>query len=139
MPKSRLKLAAVISWLVVLTLLAAFAITSLILWAFGDWQQDAWGLELALKIMWGVWTLVFVGTLLTHAAVYGWHFRRPRPSQWPRALKRSMESGDVPAAWVKSGVASFTITVVLVSLLGTAVLASVLILVLDYVLGSVLP
>src|SRR5205085_1421402 len=54
-------------------------------------------------------------------------FRKLRPGKGPTALAKALEAEIKPASWFKRGWTSFTITVVLVSLFGTAVLASVLI------------
>jgi preprotein translocase subunit SecY len=126
MAKSRSSLVALISNIVLLTLLVLAAVTTLILWLVGDWEQYGWGLGLSLKIVWGVWLVAFVATFLTRATSVGWHHRKARPSEWPAALYKAFSEGGRPPSWFKSGAASFTITVILVSLLGASVLASVL-------------
>ena len=126
MAKSRSSLAALISNIVLLTLLVLAAISTLVLWLVGDWEQYGWGLGLALKIVWGLWLIAFVATFLTRATIVGWHHRKAHPSEWPTALYKAFSEGGRPPSWFKSGAASFTITVILVSLLGAAVLASVL-------------
>jgi len=126
MADSRSRLATLICTVVVLSLLVSCVITTALLWAFGDWDKHGWGLTLALKIMWAVWLIVLVSTALTYVTMFGWHYRRPRPGEWPAALRRVWSEGVTPPAWFKSSSASFAITVVLVSLFGAAFLASVL-------------
>ena len=111
--------------LVVLSLLTTCIVTTVFLCVFGDWENHAWGMQLTLKVMWGVWLLVVVASGLTYVTMFGWHFRRPHPSEWPKALMRTWKGGVKPPAMFKSASASFTITVVLVSLFGATVLASV--------------
>jgi len=119
------RLATLIVTIVLLTLLVAFGSASLALWRAADWQRFRWGLTLTLKIMWGTWLVLFVAALLTHATIVGWKFRKARPGQGPAALLRAIREGITPSAWLKRGPDSFTITVVLVSLTGVAVLATV--------------
>jgi hypothetical protein len=127
MADPRGRLATLIVSIVLLTLLAAFFSASLALWIAGDWKQYGSGLDLTLRIMWGSWLVLFVAALLTYATFVGWHFRKARPNEGPTALMQAIAAGMKPSAWLKTGATSFTITVVLVSLLGVAVLASVLI------------
>jgi hypothetical protein len=61
--------------IVVLSLLTTCAVTTVFLWAFGDWEKHAWGMQLTLKVMWGIWLAAF----LASATMFGWHFRRPHP------------------------------------------------------------
>jgi len=125
MSDPRAKLTMLILSIVVLSLLTTCVVTTVFLWVFGDWENHTWGMQLTLKVMWGVWLAVLVATFLTYVTMFGWHFRRPQPSEWPKALMRAWKEGVKPPAWFKSPSASFTITVVLVSLSGAAVLASV--------------
>lgn len=127
MADSRGRLARLIVTLVLLTLLLAFGSASLALWLGGDWTHYERGLILTLKIMWGTWVVLFVAALLTYATIMGWKYRKARPNEGPAALLRAIKEGIHPSAWLKTGPTSFTITVVLVSLLGVTVLASVLI------------
>jgi len=127
MADPRGRLAILIVTIVLLTLLVAFSSASLAIWLAADWQRFAWGLTLTLKIMWGSWLVLFVAALLTYATFIGWKFRKARPNEGPAALMRAVAEGMKPSAWLKRGPDSFTITVVLVSLLGATVLASVLI------------
>ncbi len=127
MALSRSRLAALITNIVVLTLLVAFAIATLVLRLAGDWEAHAWGLTLTLKIMWGSWLLLLATVVLTRVTIAGWRFRKLRPGEVPAALRRAIADGIKPASLFKTGTTSFTITVVLVSLLGVATLASVLI------------
>src|SRR5262245_43919409 len=126
MSDPRAKLTMLILSIVVLSLLTTCVVTSVFLWVFGDWENHAWGMELTLKVMWSIWLAVLVASFLTYVTMFGWHFRRPHPSEWPKALMRAWSEGVKPPAWFKSPSASFTITVVLVSLFGAAFLASVL-------------
>jgi hypothetical protein len=127
MANSRSRLAVLIAILALATLLMAFAITSLVLALAGDWEKHTDGLTLALKIMWGLWLLTFAAVILTGVTIFGWRFRKAQPGRGPAALARAIAEGFQPASWLKTTATSFTITVVLVSLLGGAVLASVLI------------
>src|SRR5215472_9198000 len=111
MAKSRSSLVALISNIVLLTLLVLAAVTSVILWLVGDWEKYGWGLGLSLKIVWGVWLVAFVATFLTRATMVGWHHRKAHPSEWPAALYKAFSEGGRPPSWFKSGAASFTITV----------------------------
>src|SRR5947207_15042477 len=121
----RARLAMLILSLVVLSLLTTCVATTVFLCTFGDWERHDWGMCLTLKVMWGVWLLVLAASVLTYVTMFGWHFRRPHPGEWPRALVRAWAEGVKPPAWFKSASASFTITVVLVSEFGAAFLASV--------------
>src|SRR5262249_44078132 len=102
-------------------------IVTLVLWLAGDWEESSWGLWLTLKIMWGTWLVGTAAIMLTRVTMFGWQFRKLRPNAGPRALALALAAEIKPASWFKSGSTSFTITVVLVSLTGTAVLASLLI------------
>jgi hypothetical protein len=126
MALSRSGLANLIINLVLVTVLVAFGIASLVLWLAGDWENHSWALRLTLKIMWGTWLLLLATVVLTRVTIAGWRFRKLRPGQVPAALARILSEGIQPASLFKSGTASFTITVVMVSLLGVTVLASVL-------------
>lgn len=119
-------LGLLISILVLVTLLVSFTITSLVLWGMGDWERHEWGIKLTLKIMWGSWFVLVTATVLTWVTKVGWHFRRLVPDRAPMALLKAIQAGIEPYAWAKTGWTSFSITVALVSLFGTAVLASVL-------------
>jgi hypothetical protein len=127
MTRPRYRLASLVCNLVVLTLLVAFGIASLVLALGGNWEKHSFGLTISLKIMWGVWLLVFASVVLTRITVFGWQFRRVQPGQGPPSLSRALAQEMKPSSWLKTTATSFTITVVLVSLMGTAVLASVLI------------
>ncbi|MBI1913446.1 MAG: hypothetical protein HYS12_01620 [Planctomycetes bacterium] len=124
MSDPRAKLAMLILSIVVLSLLLPCIPTTIFLFVFGDWKNHAWGIELTLKVMWSVWLAVLASWGLTYVTMFGWHFRRPHPSEWPKALVRAWNEGVQPPAMFKSASASFTITVVLVSLFGAAFLAS---------------
>lgn len=120
------RLASLIVAIVLLTLFVAFVITSIVMGLMGDWKEHALGLKLTLKIMWGTWLTGLVAAILTYVTAYGWRFRKLRPGEGPAALLRNLKEDIKPSSWFKSGATSFTITVILVSLFGTAVLASVL-------------
>jgi hypothetical protein len=65
-----------ISSLVVLALLVGIMIASLCLWYFGNWDEYAWGLTLTLRILWGSWVVIALGTILTRVTIFGWSFRQ---------------------------------------------------------------
>lgn len=125
MPQSGGRLAILIVTLALATLLAANVIASIILWMAGDWKEHAWGLNLALKIMWGSWLSLCAAALLTRITFYGWHYRKLRPGEVPQSLRQMLAADLKPSAWLKGGATSFTITVVLVSLLGMSILATI--------------
>src|SRR5262249_12923245 len=118
------KLALLILSIVVLALLTPCIVTTIFLFVFGDWEHHAWGIQLTLKVMWSIWLAVLASWGLTYVTMFGWHFRRPNPSEWPHALVRAWNEGVQPPALFKSASTSFTITIVLVSLFGAAFLAS---------------
>ena len=125
MAESRHRLVTLILLVVVLTLLSACVATTIALAAAGNWEKHARGMTLALKIMWGIWALLAVATILTHLTMFGWRFRHG-PRQWPSAIYQTIKEGVEPPTWFKSGKTSFTITVVFVSLLGASCVATVL-------------
>jgi hypothetical protein len=125
-PQPGIRLATLISVLVVLTLFVGCFSATLALALAGNWDKHRFGMTLALKVMWGVWLLLLVATVLTHVTAYGWRFRRGSPRAWGAALYRTVREGAEPPAWFHSGRSSFTITVILVSLFGGAFLASML-------------
>src|SRR5438067_7907642 len=110
MSDPRARLAMWILTIVVLSLFTTCIVTDVLLRVFGDWENHAWGIRLALKVMWGIWFLVLVASGLTYVTMFGWHFRRPHPSEWPKALVRVWNEGVQPPALFKSALASFTIT-----------------------------
>jgi hypothetical protein len=119
------QLVGLILAIVLVTLFVAFGFASLILYLWGDWENYSNALSLTNRIMWGTWVVATTATILTFVTMFGWRFRKLRPGQGPRALARALAAEIKPASWFKRGSTSFTITVVLVSLFGTAVLASV--------------
>lgn len=125
MTDSRSKLAILICILVVLTVLGAISVASLVLWLVGNWEKHEGALTLTLKIMWGSWFVLLTATVLTWVTIFGWKFRRAWPGKGPMALLKSIAAGEKPPSLAKTGGTSFTFTVVLVSLFGTTVLASV--------------
>jgi hypothetical protein len=132
MVSKRSRLAILICILVLMTVLVAISTASLVLWLVADWEKHAWALTLTVKIMWGSWAVLLTATLLTWVTIFGWKFRRPQPGQGPMALLRSIAAGEEPSAFAKTTGTSFVFTVVLVSLTGVAVLASVLL----WILGN---
>jgi hypothetical protein len=127
--------ASVISSWVVIALLAGTGIASLCLWIYGDWENYTWGLKLTLRILWGVWIVVALATILTRVTIFGWSFRRylrwagDQMPAWTRFR-------PTKAPWSKSGKASFSFTVALVSLFGLVCVASVVMYILIDVTGS---
>src|SRR5438046_2791071 len=113
-----------IASLVVLLLLAGTVIASLCLWYLGDWEEHGWALTLTLRILWGSWIVVCLGTILTRVTIFGWSFRQyfrwPGDGRPPWARFRPSR-----APWSKSGKASFSITVAMASLTLGVVVATV--------------
>jgi hypothetical protein len=128
-----------VSTLAVLVLLAGALITHAALWWGGNWEAHRWGLTLTLRIVWGCWIVVFLATLLTRTTIFAWYFRRYL--RWPPG---GAEAGPPPATlprptrapWVKSGAASFSISVVLVSLTGGCAVATAVMWILKDVTGD---
>ena len=54
-----------LSWVVVLTLLGASALTTLLLYGLVDRERHGWALRLTLRIVWGCWVLVCLAFVLT--------------------------------------------------------------------------
>jgi hypothetical protein len=54
--------------IVALSLLTTCTVTTVFLWAFGDWEKYAWEMQLTLKVMWGIWLAVLACTTATAAA-----------------------------------------------------------------------
>jgi hypothetical protein len=108
---------------------------ALMLW-LGNWES--WGLQLALRIVLGCCVVICLATILTRVTIFGWNFRRyfrwpgegDAPPPAPEAIPRPAR-----APWYKSGAASFSITVVLVSLTGAAAVASAVLWILSGVLS----
>src|SRR5262245_15544549 len=113
-----------ISFLLVLMHLAVTCIASGVIWLKGDWAEYRWGLTLSLKIIWGVWMVAALATLLTHATIVGWSFRKyvrwagDQMPAWTRFR-------PTKAPWSKSGAASFSFTVAMVSVTGAIAVAVV--------------
>jgi hypothetical protein len=114
--------------IVVLSLLAAALVTTALLWWLGEW--NSYGGSLTFRIVWGACLATFLAMILTQAAIYGWQFRRyfgrAEPGQTP-----TEPAAPPPPPWPKSGKASFSITIILVSLTGAAVVASMVLWVLS--------
>jgi hypothetical protein len=128
---------------VVFALLGAALVATALLWWLGDWEGHGWALWLTLRIVWGVWLATCLGMVLTRATMFGWYFRRyfgrsepgaapPKESEAPTAERPP----PPPPPWPKSGAASFSITIVLTSLTGAAIVATVVLWALRDVLGA---
>jgi hypothetical protein len=125
MGESQASKAKLISTLVVLALLLGCVVTTLMMWWLGNWEAHRWGLDLALRIVWGCWIVIFLATVLTRVTLFGWSFRNYL--RWPEGLKTappSLPRRPARAPWPKSPAASFSITVVLVSITGAAAVAT---------------
>jgi hypothetical protein len=133
MAERRSNKAGWITTLMVACILGAAAITSTVL---------GWGLSLAERIVWGCCLVAALAVILTRVTIFGWNFRRyfrwpqegggpPAPPPPPGVLPRPAR-----APWGKSGAASFSITVVLVSLTGAAAVALAVLWILRDVLGD---
>jgi hypothetical protein len=125
-------MARLISNLGVGLLLVAACIATACLWWLGDWEEYAFGLTLTLRILWGVWLVALTALILTHVTIFGWSFRN---------YLRLNQAGPPPprrpatAPWYKSGVASFTTTVFIVSSFGVAALTTAVMWILEDVTG----
>jgi hypothetical protein len=130
-----------ILYAIVLALLAGCLVTTALLWWLGDWERHPGGLTLTLRIVWGCWLVVLLSALLTRVTIFGWYFRRyfrwPQEGEAPPVPRPPAVVPDRPvrAPWPKSGAASFSITVVLVSLTGTAAVGTVVMWILEDVTG----
>jgi hypothetical protein len=119
MAERRLSKVNLIFSLVVLALFVGTVVATVMMVVMGDWDSHAWGLKLALRITWGCWVVVCLAWLLTRVTIFGWSFRRylrwpGGPTQAPPMIPRR----PTLAPWYKSAAASFSITVVMVSLTG---------------------
>ena len=125
-------MARLISILGVILLFVAVSIATACLWWLGDWEVYEFGLTLTLRILWGVWVLLFLAFVLTHVTIFGWSFRNYlRLDEDGPALARRAAT----APWYKSGAASFTTTVFIVSLTGVAAIALAVMWILEDVTG----
>lgn len=121
--------------LVVLALLVATAVASLCLWHLGDWKNHAWTLTLTLRILWGIWIVVCLTTILTRVTIFGWTFRQY--FRWPEEGRPSWARfRPSRAPWSKSGKASFSMTVAMVSVTGAVAVAVVVMWVLKDITGD---
>ena len=124
-----------ISSVVVLALLLVTGIASAIIWWTGDWEHHAWGLTLTLRILWGVWIVIALVTVLTRVTIFGWSFRRyfrwagDKMPEWARFRPSK-------APWSKSSKSSFSFTVVNVALFGLCAVASAVMCILVDVTGE---
>lgn len=123
MADQRPGLARWLSSLIVLGLLVAMGIASACLWYFGDWEQHSWGLTLTLRILWGVWVVIALATILTRVTLFGWSFR-----QYARWAGEQMPAWSrlrpAKAPWTKSGKASFSFTMIMVLVTGGVAIAT---------------
>jgi hypothetical protein len=127
-------------WLSSLILVAVVTGTgiavALMLW-LGNWES--WGLQLALRIVLGCCVVICLATILTRVTIFGWNFRRyfrwPGEGGTPPPVVAETIPRPARAPWYKSGAASFSITVVLVSLTGAAAVASAVLWILSGVLS----
>jgi hypothetical protein len=137
----------ILTWVVLAHLLAT-GVATLCLLQLGDWERYRGGLDLTLRIIWGCWIVHLLATVLTSVTIFGWSFRRyfrwsetmlPGPPPEPIAADSLPRKGPLRPArapWKKSPLASFSITVVLVSITGVAALGSVVLWILKDVLGD---
>jgi hypothetical protein len=141
MSELRSRKALRILYAIVLTLLTASVVTTALLWRLGNWERHEGGLTLTLKIVWGCWLVLLLGAILTRVTIFGWYFRRyfrrPQQGEAPPVPRPPVVVADRPtrAPWPKSGKASFSITVTLVSLTGSAAIATVVLWILEGVTG----
>jgi hypothetical protein len=140
MADSRADKSGWITTLIVVLVLGAAAVTSALLRWLGDWEQHGWGLSLAERIVWGCCLVAALAVILTRVTLFGWSFRRyfrwPGDGAAPDADKPVSRFRPVRAPWPKSAVASFSNTVVLVSLTGVAVIAWAVLWMLEDVIGD---
>ncbi|MFO0843212.1 MAG: hypothetical protein U0797_12590 [Gemmataceae bacterium] len=112
-----------ISSIVVLALLAVTGVASAIIWGTGDWEQHAWGLALTLRILWGVWMVIALVTVLTRVTIFGWSFRRY--ARWAEDnMPAWTKFRPTKAPWSKSAAVSFSFTVLLTWLTGACLIAT---------------
>jgi hypothetical protein len=130
MATSRKDRAVLVSWILVASLVGGSAVATALLGWLGDWSGRRWGLTLTLRIVWGCCLVACLAVGLTHVTIFGWRFRR-----YPVGPKAG-EPRAVAIPWYKSGGTSFAITVVLVSLFGSAVVATAVLWILGDVLGA---
>jgi hypothetical protein len=136
----------IVTWIVLAHLLATVVATICLVW-LGNWERFRDGLILALRIIWGCWIVHLLAATLTRVTIFGWSFRRyfrwsetmlpPPPEPLPADnLPRKGPLRPAQAPWRKSSLASFSITVMLVSVTGLAALGHVVLWILADVLGD---
>lgn len=121
--------AGLISWIVVLAILAGIGVAVVLLQVLGDWETYGWGLRLTRGILAGVAALLFLLTLLTRATIFGWSFRkyfRWAEDQMPAWTKFR----PTKAPWPKSGKVSFSFTLAMVLVTGAFAITAVVMLIL---------
>jgi hypothetical protein len=141
MAAPRFTKSGLITGIIAASLLAGTAVASVAIGAVSGWKEDDWGLWLTLKILWGSCAVAVLAAVLTRVTIIGWYFRRyfrlsdpdapPPPDPVSGGPRRPAR-----APWYKSGKLSFSMTVVLVSLLGAAVIAVAVLWILSDVLGK---
>jgi hypothetical protein len=122
---------------VVLALFAGTVVATVLLVVLGDWNSQAWGLKLALRITWGCCAVVFLALLLTRVTIFGWSFRRYL--RWPGGPAKApptVPRRPAAAPWYKSPATSFSITVVMVSITGAVAVALAVLWMLEDVIGE---
>jgi NADH:ubiquinone oxidoreductase subunit 5 (subunit L)/multisubunit Na+/H+ antiporter MnhA subunit len=134
MADPRSGLSGPVAWIVVASLVGVTALVTVLLWWLGDWENHGWALTLTLRIVWGSCLVGCLAAILTRVTIFGWYFRRY--FHWGEEKEPSPEAPRSPPPWPKSPAASFSITVVLVSLTGTAVIASAVLWILRDALGD---
>jgi hypothetical protein len=124
-----------ISSIVLLALFVVIGIASAFIWFTADWERYAWGLTLALRIMWGSWFVVALVTYLTRVTIFGWSFRRyvrwaeGKMPAWTRFRPSK-------APWSKSGAVSFTFTAILTWLTGGCLITTAVMWIISDMTGS---
>jgi hypothetical protein len=140
MEDNRSNKAGWITTLIVVGILGSAAVSSTLLRWLGDWEQHGWGLGLAERIVWGCCLVAALAVILTRVTIFGWSFRHyfrwPGDGAAPDGEKPPGRFRPVRAPWPKSAAASFSSTVVLVSLTGTAVIAWAVVWMLKDVIGD---
>jgi hypothetical protein len=121
--------------LVALVHLVGVAIATVCLWWFGNWERYRDGLTLTLRILWGVWMVHALSAVLTRVTIFGWNFRRYFRLD-ENGSPESLPVRPTRAPWFKSGKVSFSTTVVLVSLFGSAAIATAVMYILMDVTGE---
>jgi hypothetical protein len=130
--------AGLISSIVMASVFGGTLVATAMMWLLGDW--DSWGLTLALRIVWGCCVVICLAAFLTRVTIFGWSFRRyfrlEAEGDTATPPPRSVIPRPAKAPWYKSGAASFSITVTLVSITGAIAVAVVVMWILKDVVGK---